>query len=77
MLLDSNRNPQPSGVREIQMQQLRVLQDYECKVPVTYFLCSKDTTHISSSMIRGLSKFQNSDIGKYIPDKYEYAVVTK
>ena len=58
---------------DYEMTQLRILEDYGCKLPVTYFLCSKETTHVSSSMIRGLSKFSNGHPEKYIPTKYDYA----
>jgi pantetheine-phosphate adenylyltransferase len=58
---------------DYEMQQLRILEDYGCKLPVSYFLCSKETTHISSSMIRGMSKFPNNEMRKYIPAKYSYA----
>ena len=58
---------------DYEMTQLRILEDYGCKLPVAYFLCSKDTTHVSSSMIRGLSKFSNGHPEKYIPTKYNYA----
>lgn len=58
---------------DYEMNQLRVLEDYGCKLPVAYFLCSKETTHVSSSMIRGLFKFKNNDVEKYIPQKYSYA----
>jgi phosphopantetheine adenylyltransferase len=57
---------------EYEMNQLRVLEDYGCSLPVAYFLCSKETSHISSSMIRGLDKFPNGDIKRYIPTKYNY-----
>lgn len=58
---------------DYEMTQLRVLEDCGCKLPVAYFLCSKETTHVSSSMIRGLSKFNNSNVEQYIPKKYSYA----
>lgn len=40
---------------DYEMNQLRVLEDYGCKLPVIYFLCNKEHSHVSSSMIRGLS----------------------
>jgi len=57
---------------DYEMNQLRILEDCGCQLPVAYFLCSKETTHVSSSMIRGLSNFNNSNIMKYIPSKYNY-----
>jgi pantetheine-phosphate adenylyltransferase len=58
---------------DYEMNQLRILEDYGCKCPVIYFVCSKETSHVSSSMIRGLCKFPNSGAEKYIPPKYNYA----
>ena len=58
---------------DYEMNQLRVLEDYKCNLPTAYFICNKNTSHVSSSMIRGLSKFPNSDWQKYIPKKYSYA----
>jgi pantetheine-phosphate adenylyltransferase len=60
---------------DYEMNQLRILQDYGCKLPVIYFLCDKEYSHVSSSMIRGLSKFPSSEAEKYIPRKYDYAIV--
>jgi len=57
---------------QYEMNQLRFLEDYECKVPVAYFVCNKEFAHISSSDLRGLSKFDNGDINRYKPNKYSY-----
>lgn len=52
---------------------LEVLEDYKCNLPTAYFICNKNTSHVSSSMIRGLQSFSDSDWQKYIPKKYGYA----
>jgi len=57
---------------DYEMNQLRILEDCDCQLPVAYFLCSKETTHISSSMIRGMSKFGNDVVAQYLPKKYNY-----
>jgi len=58
---------------EYEMNQLRVLEDFGCSVPVVYLLCSKETSHVSSSMIRGINEFSSSKAKLYIPTKYDYA----
>jgi len=60
---------------EYEMDQLRTLEDLGCKCSVVYFLCDKDTSHVSSSMIRGLCKFSPVNGEKYTPKKYNYAKI--
>jgi len=57
---------------DYEMSQLRILEDCNCHLPVAYFLCSKETTHISGSMIRGMAKFGDNVVEKYMPKKYLY-----
>jgi pantetheine-phosphate adenylyltransferase len=58
---------------QYEMNQLRFLEDYQCQLPVTYFICEKEFMHISSSDIRGLAKFEYNNIDKYMPKKYKYS----
>jgi len=58
---------------EYEMNQLRTLRDMNMTIPVIYFFCNKDTAHISSSMIRGLTTFKNANFRQYIPNKFDYA----
>jgi len=58
---------------QYEMNQLRFLEDYQCRIPVAYFICEKEFMHISSSDIRGLAKFEYNDIGRYKPKKYQYS----
>jgi pantetheine-phosphate adenylyltransferase len=58
---------------DYEVNQLRILEDCGCSLPVIYFMCSQNTSHISSSMIRGISKIAPLEAAKYLPKKYSYA----
>lgn len=55
-----------------EMNLYQFTKDFMPDVSVCYFLCDIELSHISSSAIKNINKF-NSDISKYLPTKYNYA----
>lgn len=57
-----------------EMNQLRVLEDLSNNrdLKTVMIIGSREYSHISSSMVRGLSKFENDDHLNYLPAKYVF-----